>query len=385
MEDTKKIALLLDSLAGGGAERVMLNLANKYAEQGYKVDLVLAQKRGEYLDDVDERIRIVDLAASRFWEYFKPMVQYFKNEQPDVMLSATTILNLLAIITRKLSFSNARLVVSEHIDITSFAERGALQKPTIVKRLIKYLYPYADQVVAVSEGAAQSLSNFSGLPVAKVKAIYNGVVDQHKLDLASAGLTHEWFGSQQLEAPVIVAVGRLQPQKDFPMLINAFAKLRQKMPARLIILGEGELRDELQKQAQDLGVDEDLSLHGFEDNPFKFLANANVFALSSLYEGLPTVLIEAMACGCPVVSTKCPSGPEEILENGKYGTLVDVSDEQAFADALYGVLSQQKEFPDQTVELKQQLITHAQNFNVDKAFSAYSKVLGLHPSQDGVS
>ena len=379
----QKISFFIDSLAGGGAERVMLNLANHYAGQGYSVDIVLAHKRGEYLNDVDERVRLIDLNVSRFWQYFVPLIRYFRQERPVVMLSATTILNLLAILTKKLAMVDTRLVVSEHIDIQSFAERGALQKPKIVKRLIRFIYPQADQIVAVSKGAANSLASFANLPVEIIKPIYNGVIDQHKLDLAMQPIDHPWFGeAEQRDFPVILGVGRLQDQKNFAMLLRAFAKLRKKMPARLIILGEGELRHTLQQQAEKLKIDSDVSLHGFADNPFKYLKNANVFALSSFYEGLPTVLIEALACGCPVVSTDCPSGPNEILENGRYGALVPVDNDEAFANALLTALTQELGSSEAHQSYKKGLQDYAKKFGVDQAFAAYSEVLLLDSLKD---
>ena len=374
----KRISFFIDSLAGGGAERVMLNLANRYALQGYAVDIVLAHKRGEYLSDVDERVRLIDLKVSRFWQYFFPLIRYFRNEQPDVMLSATTILNLLAIMTRKMTLVKTRLVVSEHIDIVSFAERGALQRPKIVRQLLRFIYPLADQVVAVSKGAANSLATFANLPLATIKPIYNGVIDQHKLDLANEPIDHPWIGeSKEKGIPVVLGVGRLQDQKNFPMLLRAFAMLREKTPARLIILGEGELRDSLQQQAENLKIDQDVSLHGFEDNPFKYLKNANVFALSSFYEGLPTVLIEALACGCPVVSTDCPSGPNEILENGRYGALVKVDDDKEFADALYKALVKEQSSSEEHQQHKKNLVEYAEKFGVEQAFAAYLSLIHI--------
>ena len=379
----KKVAFFIDSLAGGGAERVMLNLANRYAVQGYAVDIVLAQRRGEYLNDVDERIRLIDLQVKRFWQYFFPLIKYFRNEQPDVMLSATTILNLLAILTRKCSRVGVRLVVSEHIDIASFAERGALQRPKMVKQLIRLLYPQADQVVAVSQGAANSLAAFAGLPVARIKPIYNGVIDKHKLDLAKEAIDHPWFNDvRQKGAPIVLGIGRLQDQKNFAMLLRAFAKLRKKMPAKLIILGEGELRVSLQQLADSLMINEDVSLHGFAENPFKYLSNANVFALSSFYEGLPTVLIEALACGCPVVSTDCPSGPSEILEKGRYGALVSVDNDEEFADALFATLTQEQDYPEVQKKHRKEIAEYANKFDVEQAFAAYSNVLQLNPVKD---
>ena len=242
-----------------------------------------------------------------------------------------------------------------------------------------WLYPKADQIVAVSNGAAESLSEFSKIPIHKIKAIYNGVIDVNKLKLSQEKVDHPWFGPQQVDEPVIVAVGRLQAQKDYPMMLKAFALVRNKRKAKLLILGEGELRKELENLANTLGISTNVSFHGFESNPFKFLANADVFALSSQFEGLPTVLIEALACGCSVVSTNCPSGPEEILEKGKFGTLVNVGDENAFSDGLLAVLEAKVSSEKAENQQKTILANHGQKFNVDTAFEEYSKVLGLTP------
>jgi len=373
----KRLAFFVDSMAGGGAERVMLNLANEYVKHGYEVDLVLARKEGEYLSDVDQKIRIVDINAKRFWNYFLPLIRYFRNEKPAVMLTATTIINIIAILSRKLAGSSSRLVVSEHIDIVSIAQSGALQRKNLVKRLIAYCYPKADAIVAVSTGAALSLKNFSGLSEEKITTIYNGVIDQQKLNLSEQQVDHPWFGVQQNKEPVIVSVGRLQAQKDYPTLLKAFAELLKNQSSKLLILGEGELRSELEELASQLQISEAVSFHGFESNPFKYLANADAFVLSSQFEGLPTVLIEALACGCPVVSTRCPSGPEEILENGKYGKLVDVEDHAALAGALYDTLNFE---PELKKDERQKRIEHGRKFDVETAFFAYSEVLGLNSS-----
>ena len=367
---TKRIAFLVDSMAGGGAERVTLNLANEYCKQGYDVDLVLAHKQGPYLQNVDKDIRIVDLNVSRFWTYILPMVRYFRHEKPDVMLSATTILNLIAILTKLVSFSKTHLVISEHINIISFAKNGGLQRAKIVQVLMRWLYPRANNIVAVSGGAADGISEFSDIPRDKITTIYNGVIDQHKLDLAQQPLNHPWFDEKR-QLPVIVAVGRLQRQKNYEMLLGAFAELLQQSKANLLILGEGELREDLEKLAKKLGIEEYLSLHGFDENPFKYLANADLFVLSSLYEGLPTVLIEALACGCPVVSTNCPSGPEEILNNGEFGRLTPVGNQHLFAKAMIQTLQEQN------ID-KQRLMDHGRHFNIDNAVVEYAKVLGIN-------
>jgi len=371
-----RVAFFVSTMEGGGAERVMLNLVNHYAEQGYKVDLLLAKKIGPYLDEVSSKVRIVDLNVDRAWQYIAPLVRYFRSEKPEVMLVATTILNVIALFTKRLSFSRTRVVVSEHIDIVSFAETGLLQRSKLVRWGVRMFYPQANNVVAVSEGAADRLSEFSGLKRTDISTVYNGVVDDEKLALSRVPVDNELLNNKDIK--VLLAVGRLQPQKDYANLLHSFGLLLEKYRSvsseplpHLMVLGEGELRPELESLADELGIRQNLSMPGFVDNPFQYLANTDVFILSSEFEGLPTVLIEALACGCSVVSTDCPSGPDEILKSGQFGRLVPIKDSQALADSLFKTLTEGD------VCSQEERLARGLSFNVDAAVEKYSRVLGL--------
>jgi glycosyltransferase involved in cell wall biosynthesis len=198
--------------------------------------------------------------------------------------------------------------------------------------LVRRFYPWADGIVAVSKGVADNLSEMTGFPRERITVIYNPIVTPELQEQVQTSLTHPWLESNQ--PPVVLAAGRLRPQKDFATLIQAFALVRRKQCARLLILGEGPERPALETLIKNLGLEQDARLLGFVANPYPFMRRASLFVLSSKWEGLPGVLIEAMYCGVPLVSTNCPSGPQEILQDGKYGQLVPVGDATALARAI---------------------------------------------------
>jgi glycosyltransferase involved in cell wall biosynthesis len=206
-----------------------------------------------------------------------------------------------------------------------------------VLRLAKMLYPKAHAVIAVSQGVSRELQETMNIPGNKIHVIFNPVVSAHLKVKSQAAVDEPWF--EPGSSPLILGVGRLDPEKDFATLIRAFARVRQKTTARLLILGEGPEREFLERLAHDLGISSEISMPGFVNNPLPYMSKASTLALTSWFEGLPNVLIEALACGTPVVATDCPTGPREILENGKYGRLVPVGDSEALADALIATIA----------------------------------------------
>jgi glycosyltransferase involved in cell wall biosynthesis len=231
--------------------------------------------------------------------------------------------------------------------------------------MVRRYFRDAGAILAVSDGVADDLAAVASLPRCTIRTIYNPVVTSDLLKQASVPMAHPWFSPGA--PPVILGVGRLAAQKDFAMLIRAFARIRAGRLIRLMILGEGKKRRELEELADSLGVRQDLALPGFEENPFAYMARAAVFVLSSAYEGLPGVLIQAMACGCPVVSTDCPSGPREILEHGSYGPLVPVGDDTAMAEAIQTVLDASPSH--------ERLRVRAAEFSMDRAVEQHLEVL----------
>ena len=364
---TAKVALFLPSLRGGGAERVMVNLARGFIERGLQVDLVLAKAEGPYLSQVPKEVRVVDLGAKRVLYSLPRLVRYLHQERPQVMLSALNHANIVAIWAKMLARVKMRLVVAEHSTLSRSTENATSFRAKFMPLLIKTFYPYADAVVAVSRGVAEDLITQTGLPAEKIKVIYNPVVTPELFTKAEEPLDYPWFRSG--EPPVILGVGRLTKPKDFPTLIRAFALVRKERPARLMILGEGEERPNLEALVRELGLEEDVALPGFVENPYKYMKRAAVFVLSSRWEGFGNVLVEAMALGTPVVATDCPSGPAEILEGGKWGQLVPVGNETSLARAIILALSK----PVNAGELR----SRAQLFSVDGVVQLYLDLLGV--------
>ncbi len=359
------LAIYLPSLRGGGAERVMATLANAYSERGFAVDLVLAAAEGPYLKELSAKVRVVDLKAGRVTRSLPGLVAYLHRERPQAMLTALNHANVIAVLARFLARVPTRLVVSERNTLTEEATRNQGIATRVVHVLMRWLYPHVDGILAVSEGAADALSCFANIPRQRIATVYNPYDLLTIQQRASDALDHPWFSPGS--PPVVLGIGRLTAQKDFHSLIRAFTQLRTKRSARLMILGEGELRSDLQTLADSLGLGiQDFCLHGFVDNPFAYLARCDVFVLSSRWEGLPNVLIQALACGAPVVSTDCPSGPAEILENGQWGRLVPVGDVEALAQAMLDSLTE-AEHPDVT--------TRAAYFSVERAADEYLRIL----------
>ncbi len=329
-----RIALFLVHLRAGGAERVMVTLANSFATRGHAVQVVLSEAEGELLKELNPTIPVVDLGARRMLRALPRLARYLRMERPDALLATLSQPNLVAILARRWARVPTRVIVREASTPTQEYRRAVLLKDRLVPWFIATLYRDADAVIAVSKGVAHALAQL-GVPSPQV--IYNPVITPHLLSACEESLNHPWF--QLGEPPVVLAVGRLGPEKDYPTLIKAFAQVVQMRPARLVILGEGEQRPALEALARTLGIADQVAMPGFVPNPFPYMRRASVYVLCSIYEGLPNALIQAMACGCPVVSTDCPSGPREILDGGRYGHLVPVGDSQALAEAILEVLS----------------------------------------------
>ena len=360
-----KLAIFHTFMAGGGAERVIVNLIRGFADQGLKVDLVLVKAEGPFLSLIPPEVRVVNLGAKRLLISMPTLIRYLQQEQPTTLLTAFEDTNLMALCCQKLAGVSTRIVVSVHNTLSWESQINSQGiKRQVGPYLARWFYPEADAIVTVSQGVAEDLVSL-GFSSANMKVIYNPVVTPELCKKTAELPDHLWFAPGS--PPVILGVGRLEKQKDFATLIRAFAQVQQQRLARLMILGEGTERPYLEALVRELGVEENVALPGFVANPYAYMAKAAVFVLSSLYEGLPTVLIEAIAAGTPVVSTDCKSGPTEILANGLYGTLVAVGDSQGMATAITNTLA---EFPNS--EILQQ---RAAEFSVEKAVAQYLEVL----------
>ncbi|AFZ32836.1 glycosyl transferase group 1 [Gloeocapsa sp. PCC 7428] len=363
--DTQRISFFLPALYGGGAERVTINLLKGFVQRGVLCDLVLASAEGPYLDQVPPQVRIVNLNAGRVVKAILPLSNYLRREKPKALVSHLNHANVIAILAKKLVRTKTRLIVVEHNTLS--ADRSKLWRGKLVPPLMKLFYPQADAVIGVSQGVVHDLETYLKLESGKISVIYNPVIDDVLLAQATASLEHPWFQKDTL--PVFLAVGRLSEQKDFLTLIQAFALLRRNKHARLVILGEGEERSKLEDAIASLGISQDVALPGFVANPYAYMSRASAFVLSSRWEGLPTVLIEAMACGCPVIATDCPSGTREILDAGVYGKLVPVGDVGAMAWAMQQIID--------TSTDQDRLIQRAMCFTIDRVVPKYLTLLNL--------
>jgi glycosyltransferase involved in cell wall biosynthesis len=331
-----KVAIFLPALYGGGAERISLKLAGGIASRGIPVDLVLARKEGPYVSEVPKTVQIIDLKAARDLAALPALVRYLRKEKPRVLLSGLHA-NLIAVWAKRLARVSTRVIVCEHNTLSSRVHSYASDlRMRWLPTLIRWFYPWADGIIAVSQGVAEDLAREARIPRDRIRVIYNPIVTPELRLNAQTPLEHPWFKPGQ--PPVILAVGRLTAQKDFVTLIKAFAQVRKDHPARLLILGEGEERPALEMLISHLGLQETVQLPGFIINPYPYMVQAYLYVLSSRWEGLPSVLIEAMFCGTRLIATDCPSGPREILQNGRYGMLVPVGDIDALGQAIENAL-----------------------------------------------
>ena len=316
----------------------MLDLATGMARQGRRVDLVLASATGPYLADVTEEVRLVDLAVGRVSRAIVPLAAHLRSERPDVLFTTLHHTSLVASLARTLARTSTPLFLREATTVSARPIPANDLRQRAKRLAMHWAYAGADGVVAVSEGVADDLRQTFGVPDHKLWTLYTPVVTDDVKRLASLDPEHPWFVPDA--PPVVLGVGRLRDHKGFMSLIEAFTKVRATRPMRLVLLGEGEQRSALERHAFELGVGDDVELPGFVSNPFAFMSRSSVYVLSSAFEGLPGTLIQAMACGCPVVATDCRSGPREILEDGRYGELVPVGDVEAMARAIGSVLDE---------------------------------------------
>lgn len=365
--DSQRLAIVLADLARGGIGKMRVRLANALADSGVAVDLLLARTESPYLTHLADAVRLVPFGTSHSLFSLPRLAYYLSKERPDVVLTQRIRVNVAVLRARRLM--GLEMPVWTTLNTNQSAQLASLRpaKARTHLSLLKRWYPRNDGLIAVSDGVADDAARLIGVPRGRILTVYNPVVTPELEGLANAPLTHPWLVPGG--APVILGVGRLDPQKDFTNLIDAFAAVRAERDCRLVLLGEGRLRAQLMEQAQRLGVGRDVELPGFVDNPYAWMRRASLFVLSSRWEGIANALTEALACGTPVVATDCPDGPREILDNGRYGPLVPVGDPMALATAMRVVL----DAPLSSNELR----AAAGRFTLDKSVTRYLDVLGL--------
>lgn len=355
-----RIALYIPSMTGGGAQRVMVTLANGLANKGINVDLVLNQADGPYMSDISSRINIVNLNTSRVLTSIIPLSRYLKKAKPEAILSAMYYVNIATVIAHFISGTDTKLVLSEHSNIVELNKNLGQLKGFIFTSLMRWAYkkPYA--IVAVSNGVANALASKINIDCNKITTIYNPIFSEELIKQSQEPVSHPWVKDDS--PPLILGIGRLSTPKDFETLIRAFQKVRAKKNCHLVILGEGELRDNLEDLVKSLGLDNYVQLVGFVKNPYAWMSKANLFVLSSIREGFGNVLVEAMACGTPVVSTDCPSGPSEILEKGVWGELIPPGNSDLLAKAIINSLEN---------PIKKDVRSRAAFFSIEKSVNQY--------------
>jgi glycosyltransferase involved in cell wall biosynthesis len=309
----------------------MVELAHAFALRGAETDLLVGRAAGPYLSLVPASVSVIDLDKGRAYATVPRLVQYLRTRRPFALLSTLTHANVAALTASVISRSNTRVFVREANYLSKAARHDTTLRGNLMPLVARWLYPRSHGVVAVCKAVADDLSR-SGIAGDRIRIIHNPVPCNLLRRLAAQPTADPWFGPGM--PPVILSVGRLSRQKDYPTLVRAFALVRQLRNCRLLILGEGEERPKLQELVKELGLTDDVRMPGFIENPFPFMASAAMLVLASAWEGLPNVLLQACVLGCPVVSTDCPGGSREILDGGRLGALVPVGDSSALAKAV---------------------------------------------------
>ena len=335
MNTNLHISIILATFSEGGSQSVMVDIANGLAELGYKVDIVTVKAVGPFLEKVKSIVTIVDLKTQKVSHSIGAFSNYIKQKQPNIIISTQKHTNIIISLARYITKNKAKLILRASSTPSEDYKRGNW----LVKLsywLAYFIYPLADYYIGQCKGASQDFKQFYGINKHKIHTINNPIINKELFEKAEQPCHHAWFAA---DTPIILSMGRIHFVKDFATLIKAFAKVREKCVCRLVIVGKGNeaknlYHDELLQLIRDLKIEADVLFLGFQKNPFPYVKRANVYVQSSLYEGLPGSLIQALALGCKIVSTDCPNGPREILADGKYGSLVPIGTIDKMATAI---------------------------------------------------
>lgn len=360
------LAIFLATSGHSGVDRAAKHLVPALAARGYTIDVLQVRGHGPYFERIPDRVRLIDLGSRHVYTSFPALVRYLRRERPAALLSDKYRVNNTALLARALARTPIRLVLSLGSAVSvDLGSRGPFDR-WLQRMVIGRFYRYADQVIVTSDGVADDMASYTGLGRAHIRTVPSPVVPASLFTETPPPPDHPWFAPG--EPPVILGVGELCSRKDFRTLIAAFARIRSDCRCRLMILGRGRMRDDLLAFARALGVAEDLALPGFVPKPYAYMAHARLFAFTSRWEGLGFSLIEALAVGTPAVSTDCPSGPREILQNGRYGSLVPVGDVEALSAAMLATLA--NPLPSNVLR------EAARPYEIENATDAYVQALG---------
>ena len=364
-----KLFVILPRLAGGGMERMRLHLLPEFQAAGAETFLVVGQLQGELVELVPSGVPVLEIAPRGPLQFLPGLVRALRKHRPTHILSAADDVNVMAILANRLGGTQARVVVSNHNTLSEQITRATgLQfvKLRGTRTLMRWLYPLADGIVAVSHGVADDLATQLRLPRNRIRVIYNPVIDREFMARTMEPCPDFWPKGPE---PVILFAGRLVPQKRLDVLLEAFAVVLEHQPAHLVIAGKGPRKAWLEAEITRRDWAHCVTLAGFVPNVLPLVRSSDLLVLSSDHEGLGNVLIEALAVGTQIVSTDCPSGPREILENGKHGQLVPTSDPQTLGRGILQSLNGTSWFP------KDSLIARAQDFCATETTRRYLSAL----------
>ncbi|WPL18868.1 N-acetylgalactosamine-N,N'-diacetylbacillosaminyl-diphospho-undecaprenol 4-alpha-N-acetylgalactosaminyltransferase [Thiorhodovibrio winogradskyi] len=367
-----RLAILAATSGHSGVDCILTNLIEQWSAWGLEIDLLQIRRHGPHLAQVPAGVRCIDLGSSHVNTALPALLGYLRRTRPAALLTDKDRVNRLAILARALASPQTRLVVrlGTHVSV-NLASRKRLERWAQTAS-IRWLYPFADRVLVPSAGVAEDLRAHFALSPALISIAPSPIVSPRLRDLARETIDHPWFNPSPVDGdrpPVILGMGELGARKDFATLIRAFARVNAERPCRLVILGRGRQHAALLKLAEELGVRARVDLPGFVANPYPFMQRADLFALTSRWEGLGIVLVEALACGTPAVSTDCPSGPREILGPCCPDQLVPVGDDRALAEVIGRTLAD----PPQPARL----IERANAFSVAESAAVYLEALGI--------
>ncbi len=367
---SQKIIFFIARYSHSGVPLAQLRLAKAFYQRGFKVDFVIGYVPQGLSLPTDVQFDVINLAQARTFRLLWPLVGIIRRQQPDVIFSAEDHLNAVVTLAVLLAGSGARLSVSSRVTPYDTYSNKVLSKGWVLKALNPLLWRRADALTCVSKDMVKQYQAIFGKT--KHQAAYNVIVNSDLERKKREEVDHPWLNDREI--PVIISAGRLAPEKGYPDLIVAMKLVNEQLPVRLLMLGDGPLRGQLQQMIDEAGLNQRIQLLGFQPNPYKYYARSRLFVLSSYVEGLPNVLVEAMACGCAVVSTDCPTGPREVLQDGRVGRLVPIRSPRAMAEAVLEMLAAS---PDASI-----LESAVLPFSEERVVAAHQSMLGLgHASE----
>lgn len=363
----KKILFVIGSLAGG-VGRVIIYLLRYLDRSRFELCLIVLDSKNDYKELVPGDVKVISLDKKGRFDFFRLILSFsriIKKEKPFAIIAFSTYINYLSVLAKMLSRSKIPLFLSERNNLLISLKNDRFM--FIKKIIIRNLYPKSNAIIALSDGIRKDLiANFS-INKENCNVIYNGTDLDNIQILSKEPVNHPWFNEN---IPVIIACGRLTKQKNYPMLLKAMKIIKKNQSAQLLILGEGEERSKLELLAREFGILDSVDFLGFQKNPFKFMSKSTLFVLSSLWEGFGNVIVEAMACGVPIISTNCPSGPDEIITDGINGILIPVNDEKALSEAIMRLLKNNS----LRKRLAEEGRKRANDFRIEKMVAEYERV-----------